>query len=104
MWLEEEARLEKPITWDQFFEGFPWEILSRNSSEGDERTIYQIAAEELDRRRICCRVFETASSHHTWCLRREPSQKISAGSEDGHSDTPFTLATEDILSSPLHKT
>ena len=57
-WLAEEARLKKSITWDQFLKDL-WEILPRNSLKGDGRTIYQIAAEEPDRRRIYGRVFET---------------------------------------------
>jgi len=41
-WLAEKVRLEKPITWDQFSKR---EILLQDGTEGDGRTIYQIAAE-----------------------------------------------------------
>jgi len=47
-WLVEAARLKKPITWDQFSKDFYKNILLYNSSEKNERTIYQIAVRKLN--------------------------------------------------------
>ena len=45
-WLEESARLEKLITWDQFSRDFYEKILLCKSLERNERMIYQIAVKD----------------------------------------------------------
>jgi len=47
-WLVEAARLEKPITRDQFSKDFYEKILLCNNSERNERTTYQIAVRRLN--------------------------------------------------------
>ena len=54
-WLVEEAKLEKPITWDQFSKSF-YERFSPDGIKRDERTIYQIALGGLNCRLVCCTV------------------------------------------------
>ena len=55
-WLAETVRLEKPITWDQFSKDFYEKILLCNSSERNERMIYQIAVRRLNCKQVHCKI------------------------------------------------
>ena len=57
-WLVEEAKLEKPITWDQFSKSF-YKGFFPDGIKRDERTIYQITVGGPNCSKVCCKVPKT---------------------------------------------
>ena len=57
-WLVEEAKLKKPITWDQLSKNF-YEGFFPNNIKRYERAIYQIAVGGPNCRQVCCKVSKT---------------------------------------------
>jgi len=57
-WLVEEAKLEKPVTWDQFSKSF-YERFFPDGIKRDERIIYQITVGVSNCRKVCYKVSKT---------------------------------------------